>query len=83
MTAKDRFAVTRRRQELTEPRYEVIVGNIGTVYSGDDPSCAVRTYREYVSLSANGEGRAGYEDVTLFIKGEVEKHHSGREFNLG
>jgi hypothetical protein len=58
-------------------KYEVIVGNIGMVYSGDNLKIALRTYREYCSLSLDGIGRAAYEDVTLLTDGEIDKHHDG------
>lgn len=52
------------------PRYEVIVGNVGTVYSGDDTGRAYKTYWEYVSLSKTGHGRAGAEGVSLLVDNE-------------
>lgn len=60
--------------------YEVIVGNIGTVYSGNSKTEAERHYREYVSQSKTGRGRAGGESVALMCEGEILKEHLG---NLG
>jgi hypothetical protein len=45
--------------------YQVIVGNIGTVYSGDDLEEAERVYEVYVKQSQSGVGRAGRENVLL------------------
>ena len=50
--------------------YQVIVGNIGTVYDGDCLEKATATYNEYVEQSQSGTGRAGNEEVTLFKSGE-------------
>lgn len=46
--------------------FEVIVGNIGSVYWGESLREALATYWEYVSLSMDDYGRAGGEDVTMF-----------------
>jgi len=52
------------------PIYEVIVGNIGLVYSGAKIKQARDTYLEYVNQSRIGHGRAGGEDVTMLKYGE-------------
>lgn len=57
--------------------YDVVVGNIGTVYSGTDRSLALQKYHEYVAQSKSGRGRAGGESVTLFRDGEIWKEHQG------
>ena len=41
------------------PRYEVIVGNLGVVYAGNDRAQAERDFRHYKELSISGHGRAG------------------------
>lgn len=51
--------------------YRVVVGNIGTVYSGDSWVEARDTWREYVRQSLDGEGRAAGEEITLFEKDEI------------
>jgi hypothetical protein len=57
-------------------KYQVIVGNVGTVYDGDDKEQALRDYRECVSISKDSEvGRMAGEQVTLFEDGEILKEH--------
>jgi len=59
------------------PQYEVIVGNIGTVYSGPSKAEADTHYTEYVSQSETNYGRAGGEDVTMMEDGEPIQEHVG------
>lgn len=56
-------------------RYQVIVGNIGTVYDGDNGFEADKRYNTYVGRSRRGEGRCAYEPVTLMKDGEPHKEH--------
>lgn len=58
-----------------KPHYEVIVGNIGTVYSGNDKAEADRAYAHYVEQSNSRLGRAGGEHVTMMVGNEIEKEH--------
>lgn len=58
-------------------RYQVVVGNIGTVYSGDDEGQAIKTYEEYVKQSEAGKGRASNEDVTLLCDDAPIREHTG------
>jgi hypothetical protein len=51
-------------------RYEVVVGNIGTVYSGSNERQAQKDYVEYVEQSKTNYGRAAGESVTFFKDGE-------------
>ena len=51
-------------------KYEVIVGNIGTVYDGDNSDEAVLHYHGYVRQSKSGMGRAGNETVVIMEDGE-------------
>ena len=44
-------------------QYDVIVGNIGSVHRGTNKQEATNGFREYVSQSKAGVGRAGGEDV--------------------
>lgn len=55
--------------------WEVNVGNVGTVYVGDDEVLARRKYGLYVQLSSDGEGRAAHEPVTLLVDGEPIAEH--------
>jgi hypothetical protein len=47
--------------------YEVIVGNIGTVYRGKLRETALQIWDDYATLSQGGYGRAGGEPVTLVV----------------
>ena len=58
-------------------RYEVIVGNIGTVYSGNDHDAARQTMQDYIGQSKAGYGRAGGEPVTLMRNGEPFDEYEG------
>lgn len=58
-------------------RYQVIVGNIGTVYDGSNMIEANRTYGEYKRQSLSGIGRAGGESVTLMDGEEIKYEHFG------
>jgi hypothetical protein len=51
--------------------YQVFVGNIGTVYSGDDRDKAHATYRAYVNLSDKAYGRGAREVVSLMENGNT------------
>jgi len=74
MTTDD-WLEQRRNGESDYMRYEVVVGNVGTVYEGDDHEKAVRTFLAYVSLSINGEGRVSGESVTMFDGESVEREY--------
>lgn len=50
--------------------YSVIVGSIGTVYDGPSLRQANAKYKEYVSQSKDGYGRAGHEEVTMMEQKE-------------
>jgi len=58
--------------------YEVIVGNIGLVYSGGRLMEARKIFRDYVSQSKINYGRAGGEDVTMLKYGEVVWEYIGK-----
>lgn len=51
--------------------FEVVVGNVGTVYRGDDFGEAVGTYSEYRELSQIGYGSVSGESVALFEGGDI------------
>ncbi|MCA3186958.1 MAG: hypothetical protein INH13_25735 [Cupriavidus sp.] len=57
--------------------YQVIVGNIGTVYNGGNGFEARKAFNQYISASKSPHGRASGEDVTLFKNGEIEKEFFG------
>jgi len=57
-------------------KYQVIVGNVGTVYDGDDKSTALIDYFSCVEISKDTPGsRMFNEQVTLFEDGEILKEH--------
>lgn len=57
--------------------YTVLVGNIGMVLDCQNKAEAEATYREYVSQSKTGVGRAGGETVSFFKNGELFKEYIG------
>jgi len=57
--------------------YEVVVGNIGTVYRGDSFPLADGAFLTYVRKSKNNEGRAAGETVILFKDGEPIREKVG------
>ena len=58
--------------------YQVVVGNVGTVWTGPRKDEAVRVYDEYVRLSKSAEGgRVAGEPVTLLAHGRTEREHPG------
>lgn len=56
-------------------RFEVIVGNIGTVYDGPSQSTAWLAFEEYVSQSTEGKGRASGEAVYCICDDDVLWEH--------
>lgn len=65
------------RFSYEQETYEVVVGNIGTVWAGDDESDAREAFAEYVTQSRRMYGRAAGESVTLFAEGEPLAEHHG------
>lgn len=63
-------------------RYTVVVGNVGTAYSGNDPVEARKVFGEYRDISQGRRGRAAGEDVTLFDDGEPELEYVGRQSRM-
>lgn len=53
--------------------HTIIVGNIGTVYTGNVREFAEGAYRDYVQQSCTGMGRASGEQVTWMIDGGIHK----------
>ncbi len=60
---------------LRNQTYQVIVNNVGIVYTGHCILESVSTYERYVRYSKSGEGRAGYESVVLMRDGEIVAEH--------
>lgn len=57
--------------------YSVVVGNIGTAYTGTHENNARKEFNSYVVDSKTGYGRAAGEPVTLFCDGEIIKEYAG------
>jgi len=53
--------------------YQVIVGNVGTVYDGKNKRDAMRTYKAYVIRAILPNGRAAGASVYLMANGEIMK----------
>lgn len=68
-------------------KYQVIVGNLGTVYDGNSGLLARRAFADYKERSLDGSGgRASGEPVTLMEGGEVKDEHfppEKRPFTFG
>lgn len=58
-------------------KYELLVGNVGSVLITDDSKEAEDLYDEYVTLSKDHAGRAAGEPVTLFRDGEPWREYHG------
>lgn len=58
-------------------KFEVIVSNIGTVYSGNNYMQAMAKFGSYVKDSKANYGRAAGEQVTLFHNGEIKREYEG------
>jgi len=62
-------------------RYEVIVGNIGTIFDETGGARvkwnAKKAYLHYVEASLAGTGRVGGEGVVLMEDGEIIAEHFG------
>jgi hypothetical protein len=58
-------------------KWEVIVGNVGTVYEGSNGFKARQEYSAYVAISKKNTGRAGGESVFLMKNGEPDVEHIG------
>lgn len=53
--------------------FEVIVGNIGRVHSGEHEVSARREFNHYARLARQGYGRYAYEGAVLLRDGEIIK----------
>ena len=63
--------------------YEVIVGNIGTTYSGPSAMVADAEFKYYKAASINGEGRASGESVVMMKNGEIVLEHEPQTIRRG
>jgi hypothetical protein len=54
-------------------KYQIVVGNIGTVYDGNNWSHAYGDWRAYCDMVELPHGRSSGEAVALFIDGELEQ----------
>jgi hypothetical protein len=57
--------------------WELVVGNIGSVYQGSNGFEANSRYQTYVGQSKAGYGRAAGESVTLFRNRDLWKEYIG------
>jgi hypothetical protein len=57
--------------------WEVIAGNIGTVYRGCSRQEAEKVFASYCLDSARFLGRVAGEDVFLLFRGEIEQEYFG------
>jgi len=64
---------------VSKHTYEVVVGNVGTVYNGPSLDEAEDWYDSYARASERepNHTRVAGEDVTLFKDGEPVKEHIG------
>ncbi len=58
-------------------KYQVIVGNVGTVLDTHDGVEACEAYDRYVDLSKEGHGRVDGESVTLMQDDEPIQEYEG------
>jgi hypothetical protein len=58
-------------------KFQVIVGNIGTVYDGNNYMQAMAAYSVYIRQSRNNYGRAAGEDVAVMHNGEPTHEYFG------
>lgn len=62
--------------------YEVVVGNVGSVYKGNSKVKAHTDYIHYLDQSKSGRGRAGNQEVTMFKNGEPTQEYVPAEGQL-
>lgn len=56
-----------------KPVWTVVVGNVGTVFTGTNGFIANSVYQSYTGKSVSGLGRVSNEPVTLMRDGEIRK----------
>ena len=62
--------------------YEVFVGNVGSVYSGESLDLALQKFKAYRDQSRDDVGRAAGEDVTVLKNGNIRWEYSGEAKRL-
>jgi hypothetical protein len=65
----------------TQAFFDVIVGNIGLVYSGPNLFEADAAYSAYRRASIDNVGRAAGETVTMLKDSEIVREHIGTSEN--
>lgn len=64
------------------PRYQVVVGNVGTVTNTDSLKQAREEFNLYVHYSILGIGNYGGESVTFWAGGEPTREHDPLVFRI-
>ena len=59
-------------------KFQVLVGNIGHVYDGNNFMQASSKYTAYVKASKSNTGRAAGEPVTMFHNGDIRCEYFGK-----
>lgn len=59
-------------------RFEIIVGNVGTVYTGNNRVEAENEYRECCAMVDQPYGRASGEDVTFMMDGDIHEEYQSK-----
>jgi hypothetical protein len=55
-------------------RFQIVVGNLGTVIDTAIHLHAIRSFNDYKTMSMMGKGRVGGESVTMYVDGEPDPH---------
>ena len=64
-------------------KYEVVVGNLGSVHAGSNGRTARQIFVDYCNASVKGWGRAAGESVTLFRDDEIVEEYIGTQSRNG
>lgn len=70
-------ALAELRGQAKPDWHEIVVGNIGTVYSGNNRSVAMAKWNTYREQSREDSGRASGESVTWLKNGEIWREFIG------
>lgn len=57
-------------------KYQLIVGNLGTVVDTHLEQHATKAFGDYKTMSESGRGRVGGEPVTLYVDGEPDPRYT-------
>jgi len=60
---------------MDKPYWSVVVGNIGTVFVGQNGKLAREVWASYTNASKKGIGRGAGEPVTLFCEEEIHTEY--------